>query len=200
MFLSFTHVLNILMLLFLSQVFYYYKRYLVKFVTISSAMSYRFYPSLAFVCFFSIIGQPDFFNMFWYWRLSLHANVLENSLKTLFGFYPQSTELWYPVLFLSDSSTETYTDSTGIDLEEFIKMTLNKNPKDRQMLFNLEQELTGFINESKYVIDTNLRFTWRIIILATYTRIFLSNIMNIFSSKKIWNVKFLLCFSHTQNA
>ena len=31
-------------------------------------------------------------------------------------------------------------------------MTLNKNPKDRQMLFNLEQELTGFINESKYVI------------------------------------------------
>ena len=50
---------------------------------------------------------------------------------------------------LPDSSTETYTDSTGIDLEEFIKMTLNKNPKDRQMLFNLEQELTGFIKDSK---------------------------------------------------
>ncbi|XP_064643402.1 cAMP-regulated phosphoprotein 21-like isoform X2 [Lineus longissimus] len=48
-----------------------------------------------------------------------------------------------------DSSVELYTDSTGTDLEEFIKMTLNKNPKDRVMLLRLEQELTNFIKDPK---------------------------------------------------
>lgn len=48
-----------------------------------------------------------------------------------------------------DSSTELpYTDSTGTDLEEFIKMTLNKNSKDRQMLLKLEQEMTVFIKDT----------------------------------------------------
>ena len=50
---------------------------------------------------------------------------------------------------LTDSSTETYTDSTGIDLEEFIRTTLNKNPKDRVMLMKLETEMHNFIKESK---------------------------------------------------
>ena len=51
-----------------------------------------------------------------------------------------------------DNSTETYTDSTGVDLEEFIKKTLNKNPKDRQMLYGLEHDLTDFINDTGYNI------------------------------------------------
>lgn len=44
-----------------------------------------------------------------------------------------------------------YTDFTGADLEEFIKMTLNKNPKDRMMLLKLEADLISFIRESKWV-------------------------------------------------
>lgn len=51
---------------------------------------------------------------------------------------------------IEDSSVETqYTDSSGVDLEEFIAMTLNKNPKDRMMLLKLEQDLTEFIKGSK---------------------------------------------------
>ncbi|XP_064595222.1 cAMP-regulated phosphoprotein 21-like isoform X2 [Liolophura sinensis] len=47
-----------------------------------------------------------------------------------------------------DSSTDApYTDSSGIDLEEFIKMTLNRTPKDRQMLLQLEKDLLNFIQE-----------------------------------------------------
>ena len=54
------------------------------------------------------------------------------------------------VNFVSDSSTETpYTDSTGINLEEFIKMTLNKNPKDRMFLMKLEQDLANFISDNE---------------------------------------------------
>ncbi len=38
-----------------------------------------------------------------------------------------------------------YTDSTGSDLEEFIRSTLNKTQKDRMMLMKLESDLTNFI-------------------------------------------------------
>lgn len=57
------------------------------------------------------------------------------------------------IIVTADSSTEMpcYTDSTGIDLEEFIKMTLNKNHKDRIMLLKLEKEFTDFIKEPKLV-------------------------------------------------
>lgn len=40
-----------------------------------------------------------------------------------------------------DSSTEHYTDCTGIDLHQFIIDTLNKNAKDRVMMLKIEQEL-----------------------------------------------------------
>ena len=49
---------------------------------------------------------------------------------------------------IADSSVE-YKDSTGIDLEGFIKMTLNRSSKDRLMLLKLEQEMTTFITEEK---------------------------------------------------
>lgn len=51
----------------------------------------------------------------------------------------------------SDSSVETqYTDSTGVDLENFIKMTLNKNRNDRVMLLRLENDMINYIKESKW--------------------------------------------------
>ena len=54
------------------------------------------------------------------------------------------------IMFLSDSSVDTpYKDSTGIDLEDFIRKTLNKTPKDRSMLIKLEGDLVKFIREPK---------------------------------------------------
>lgn len=46
-----------------------------------------------------------------------------------------------------DSSTEAYTDATGIDLQQFIVDTLHKNQKDRIMLMKLEQEFITFIKD-----------------------------------------------------
>jgi len=50
-----------------------------------------------------------------------------------------------------DSSFETYTDSTGTNLEEFIIKTLNKNRSDRTMLLHLETDLINFIQDSRSV-------------------------------------------------
>ncbi|VDP30241.1 unnamed protein product [Soboliphyme baturini] len=47
-----------------------------------------------------------------------------------------------------DSSSELYTDSTGINLEDFIIATLHKNAKDRQMILNLEEELITFVQDA----------------------------------------------------
>ncbi|XP_017279848.1 cAMP-regulated phosphoprotein 21 [Kryptolebias marmoratus] len=49
---------------------------------------------------------------------------------------------------LSKESSVEYTDSTGIDLHEFIVSTLNSNPRDRHMLLELEQDMIDFINSS----------------------------------------------------
>ncbi|XP_049823795.1 cAMP-regulated phosphoprotein 21 isoform X3 [Aethina tumida] len=40
-----------------------------------------------------------------------------------------------------DSSSEQYTDTTGVDLEVFIPETLNRNAKDRALMLRIEQEL-----------------------------------------------------------
>jgi len=50
---------------------------------------------------------------------------------------------------LSRDSSIEYKDSTGIDLEEFIKTTLNKNAKDRMILLKLEKELCEYIKDPK---------------------------------------------------
>ncbi|KAM9824115.1 LOW QUALITY PROTEIN: cAMP-regulated phosphoprotein 21 [Neosynchiropus ocellatus] len=47
---------------------------------------------------------------------------------------------------LSKESSVEYTDSTGIDLDQFIVETLNSNPRDRMMLLKLEQDMMDFIN------------------------------------------------------
>lgn len=51
---------------------------------------------------------------------------------------------------LSESSVE-YTDSTGIDLHQFIVDTLNSNPRDRMMLLKLEQDMIDFITSNRCV-------------------------------------------------
>ncbi|XP_042898182.1 cAMP-regulated phosphoprotein 21 [Parasteatoda tepidariorum] len=48
-----------------------------------------------------------------------------------------------------DSSTENYTDSSGIDLQQFIIDTLHKNQKDRLMVLKIEQELINLIKDNK---------------------------------------------------
>ncbi|MED6286976.1 hypothetical protein CHARACLAT_011738, partial [Characodon lateralis] len=46
---------------------------------------------------------------------------------------------------LSKESSVEYTDSTGIDLDQFIEDTVNSNPRDRLTLLKLEQDMTDFI-------------------------------------------------------
>nr|XP_028577123.1 R3H domain-containing protein 2 isoform X7 [Podarcis muralis] len=53
-----------------------------------------------------------------------------------------------PKKMLSRDSSQEYTDSTGIDLHEFLVSTLKKNPRDRMMLLKLEQEILEFINDN----------------------------------------------------
>ncbi|XP_072527238.1 R3H domain-containing protein 1 isoform X2 [Salminus brasiliensis] len=51
---------------------------------------------------------------------------------------------------LSRDPSQEYTDSTGIDLHEFLVNTLKNNPRDRMMLLKLEQDILDFIsNESQ---------------------------------------------------
>ncbi|KAL9848267.1 R3H domain-containing protein 1 isoform 1-T1 [Geothlypis trichas] len=50
---------------------------------------------------------------------------------------------------LSRDSSQEYTDSTGIDLHEFLVNTLKNNPRDRMMLLKLEQEILDFIGNNE---------------------------------------------------
>ncbi|KAL0962073.1 hypothetical protein UPYG_G00335350 [Umbra pygmaea] len=59
----------------------------------------------------------------------------------------QSIEPNVPTLIISDTSKD-YTDSTGIDLHQFIVTTLNSNPRDKMMLLKLEQEMIDFITDN----------------------------------------------------
>ncbi|XP_075447628.1 R3H domain-containing protein 2 isoform X3 [Ascaphus truei] len=53
-----------------------------------------------------------------------------------------------PKKILSRDSSQEYTDSTGIDVHEFLVNTLKNNPRDRMMLLKLEQEILEFINDN----------------------------------------------------
>ncbi|KAL1501888.1 hypothetical protein ABEB36_007128 [Hypothenemus hampei] len=46
-----------------------------------------------------------------------------------------------------DSSAEFYTDTTGVDLEQFIPDTINRNPKDRALMLRIEEELVNLAND-----------------------------------------------------
>lgn len=54
-----------------------------------------------------------------------------------------------------DSSSELYTDTTGVDLELFIPETLNRNAKDRALMLRIEQEL---VNLAKDNTKTHYKF------------------------------------------
>lgn len=51
-------------------------------------------------------------------------------------------------VLLTEFSVE-YTDSTGIDLHQFIVETLNRNPRERIMLLKLEQDMIDFITSNR---------------------------------------------------
>ncbi|XP_050296005.1 cAMP-regulated phosphoprotein 21 isoform X2 [Anthonomus grandis grandis] len=46
-----------------------------------------------------------------------------------------------------DNSADYYTDTTGVDLEQFIPDTINRNPKDRALMLRIEEELIGLVND-----------------------------------------------------
>ncbi|XP_007500755.2 cAMP-regulated phosphoprotein 21 isoform X3 [Monodelphis domestica] len=50
---------------------------------------------------------------------------------------------------LSKDCSQEYTDSTGIDLHEFLVTTLKNNPRDRMILLKMEQEIMDFISDDK---------------------------------------------------
>uniref|UniRef100_A0A673X8U4 R3H domain containing 2 n=1 Tax=Salmo trutta TaxID=8032 RepID=A0A673X8U4_SALTR len=52
-----------------------------------------------------------------------------------------------PRKMLSRDSSQEYTDSTGIDVHDFLVNTLKSNPRDRMMLLKLEQDILEFIND-----------------------------------------------------
>ncbi|CAG5932370.1 unnamed protein product [Menidia menidia] len=54
-----------------------------------------------------------------------------------------------PRKMLSRDSSQDYTDSTGIDLHEFLVNTLKGNPRDRIMLLKLEQDILDFISNNE---------------------------------------------------
>lgn len=54
-----------------------------------------------------------------------------------------------PKKILSRDSSQDYTDSTGIDLHEFLVNTLKNNPRDRMMLLKLEQDILDFISNNE---------------------------------------------------
>ncbi|XP_053253456.1 R3H domain-containing protein 1-like [Podarcis raffonei] len=54
-----------------------------------------------------------------------------------------------PRKMLSRDSSQEDTDSTGIDLHEFLVNTLKNNPRDRMMLLKLEKEILDFIGNNE---------------------------------------------------
>uniref|UniRef100_A0A8C3VAK1 cAMP regulated phosphoprotein 21 n=1 Tax=Catharus ustulatus TaxID=91951 RepID=A0A8C3VAK1_CATUS len=52
------------------------------------------------------------------------------------------------IRMLSKDYSQEYTDSTGIDLHEFLINTLKNNPRDRMILLKMEQEIIDFISDN----------------------------------------------------
>lgn len=52
-----------------------------------------------------------------------------------------------------ESSTEHFTDQSGVDLLQFFKITLNKNAKDRYMLLRVEKELAALAQDQRCLLD-----------------------------------------------
>ncbi|CAB1328594.1 unnamed protein product [Coregonus sp. 'balchen'] len=54
-----------------------------------------------------------------------------------------------PIKDEEDKDKGEYTDSTGIDIHEFLVNTLKNNPRDRMMLLKLEQDILDFISNNE---------------------------------------------------
>ncbi|XP_077610396.1 cAMP-regulated phosphoprotein 21 isoform X3 [Crocuta crocuta] len=54
------------------------------------------------------------------------------------------------IRMLSKDCSQEYTDSTGIDLHEFLINTLKNNSRDRMILLKMEQEIIDFIGDNNH--------------------------------------------------
>lgn len=59
-----------------------------------------------------------------------------------------------------ESSTEHFTDQSGVDLLQFFKITLNKNAKDRYMLLRVEKELAALAQDQRCLSCRNHNMFW----------------------------------------
>jgi encore-like protein len=55
------------------------------------------------------------------------------------------------LILFSDNNTDMYTDSTGINLKQFIADTINRNQKDRTVLLKIEKDLIGFVKDRQKI-------------------------------------------------
>ncbi|XP_057182300.1 R3H domain-containing protein 2 isoform X11 [Triplophysa rosa] len=82
-------------------------------------------------------------------QIELSQSFDETSIKSedveKFSETPEKTDRLLRKTLSRDPSQE-YTDSTGIDLHEFLVNTLKNNPRDRMMLLKLEQDILDFIS------------------------------------------------------
>ncbi|KHN80271.1 R3H domain-containing protein 2 [Toxocara canis] len=72
-----------------------------------------------------------------------------------------------------ESNHEMYTDSTGIDLQAFIASTLHKNAKDRQMLLQLEQNMSKLVNDPS-------RHSQKFPVMSSYNRMLVHRVAAFF--------------------
>lgn len=89
------------------------------------------------------------------------SDITEDSQSSVEAHLPGSTEGFsakevVQEVSIKQNKTSTlakepsleYTDSTGIDLHQFLVDTLNSNPRDRMMLLKLEQEMIDYITSN----------------------------------------------------
>uniref|UniRef100_A0A7N8XVL3 R3H domain containing 1 n=1 Tax=Mastacembelus armatus TaxID=205130 RepID=A0A7N8XVL3_9TELE len=75
-----------------------------------------------------------------------HGNIY---VMQCFNFIVLIIETRLTYVSVGLDSSQDYTDSTGIDLHEFLVNTLKGNPRDRIMLLKLEQDILDFISNNK---------------------------------------------------
>uniref|UniRef100_A0AC34GV20 R3H domain-containing protein n=1 Tax=Panagrolaimus sp. ES5 TaxID=591445 RepID=A0AC34GV20_9BILA len=60
---------------------------------------------------------------------------------------PRPATAGRPPSVFSPSEAPWYTDKTGVNLIQFVRNTLHKNPKDREMMLSLEKDMRSFIQD-----------------------------------------------------
>jgi hypothetical protein len=62
---------------------------------------------------------------------------------------PRPATAGRPPQVFSHSEAPWYTDKTGVNLIQFVRNTLHKNPKDREMMLSLERDMRAFIQDTE---------------------------------------------------